>query len=311
MSSLNLYFVLFSVILYTKARWMTQESLYKLDKLLQYSGWKYLNEIRSVKYKSKTYILKNLIEIPIDGHNCNAKTRGLTLYLGCTYAKVINNLFSSIISNMLRVCKRKITENDLPNGFICTEELVNIIYTLIVPITILMDGAIHTLDLLHLKPLATVFNKCFRTNRLYNTIEKILDELKEQTLSRDDISTYKCTLKTVDLFSRIIVPSIYNEMLPHCDFVPYDKNYVWDKWVDKYKSIIDKDLNSSFFKFLKKKVKDYIETVVMKKYFQLGFKFDPFTEETYIQLPKEPIELELEFKTTDEERSILIQIETH
>ncbi|XP_050543858.1 uncharacterized protein LOC126906945 isoform X2 [Daktulosphaira vitifoliae] len=212
---------------------------------------------------------------------------------------------------MIQICQKKMNEeNDLINGCLFTEELINIISLLIVPLATLMKRAMDDLDLLHIKPLALQIRTYMISPHL-GKIENELGDLTEQILSRNDISSYIWILNTLDKFLKNIMIDINYDTSKYCKFVPFDTNYLWNEWNQEYKTVIDQGFKLIFFKFLTKKMKNYIQTVIIQKYFQLGFKFDPITEETFVPTPKELIKLELEFKATDEEPPMPISIETH
>ncbi|XP_050543780.1 uncharacterized protein LOC126906897 isoform X2 [Daktulosphaira vitifoliae] len=246
MFSLKLFmlsFLLFSAILYTKAK--ESKKVNHLQWILKYSGWKHLND-----------------------------------------------------------------EKDIISGCICTEELVNMISIFIVPMITLMKDAIDALDLLHTKPLILCVMNNNIISILLKIIPNIIDKFNKQTLSRNEMSTYYQTLKIVkSYFETIIIKSVNEEINGYCEYVPYETNYLWNEWVQEFNDIIGKDIKLSFFKFLIRKIMFYVRSVIIEKYFQLGFKFDPITEETF--LPIDPTELELEFKSIDEEPSTPIQIENY
>ncbi|XP_050528519.1 uncharacterized protein LOC126898494 [Daktulosphaira vitifoliae] len=305
--------LLFYVILYTKSEHAKKHHIEQLDKLLMYSGWKNLNAVNFVKYKNKTYFLEKLIITPTYRSYCMAKIRALTVHLGCTYAKVIHNLFSIII-NYLQICindkERKILKN---NVYIHTKILIYIT-KFIVPTAKLMKGAIDAFDSIHSLPWAN-FNEnsyCpFIMSPLLGRIEDIFDKLNERTLSHDQISTYLSAFKTIHKYSEIILNDLKSETNSYCDFVPYDRNYLWYEWIQEYNTISIHYEILDFFKFLTKKLKDYIKSVIIENYFQLGFKFDPITNETFLPSSKELIIQELELKATDEEPPTLLEIENH
>ncbi|XP_050544046.1 uncharacterized protein LOC126907065 isoform X2 [Daktulosphaira vitifoliae] len=269
-------FLLFYVILHTKARSILKKIIEQLDNLLKYPGWKNLNDVSYVTRYCKKQFLQNLIESPTHKYKGEQKIRALTIFLGCTYAKVMYNLIS-IIFHYRQNCEKLIKQNnDIINGCICTEELINIIATLIIPISTLMKGAMVALDLLHNVPWSTILTQSYMISPILDRIGNILDKLNEKSLSR-------------------IFEDINNETKFYCEYVPYDTNDLWNEWVQEYKIIIDQDVILVFFKFLTIKIKDYIKTVIEEKYFQLGFKFNPIIEETFIPTPEEIIDLDLEF----------------
>ncbi|XP_050543476.1 uncharacterized protein LOC126906744 [Daktulosphaira vitifoliae] len=310
MFSLKLFmlsFLLFSSILYTKAK--TSKKVKHIQWILKYSGWKHLNDVKSISYYQKKFDLHSLFEIPKTYLECDKKIRNMTIYLACTYAKVLKN-FSSVIIHTQKICKNKFQEKDIISGCICTEELVNMISIFIVPMITLMKSAIDALDLLHKKPWVTGDRNNLIISILLEIIPNIIDKFNKQTLSRNEMSTYYQTLKIVkSYFKTIIIRNVNEGRNVHCEYVPYDTNYLWNEWVQEYNDIIDKDIKLSFFKFLNRKIMVYIRSVIIEKYFQLGFKFDPITEETFV--PIGPTELELEFKAIDEEPSTPIQIENY
>ncbi|XP_050545437.1 uncharacterized protein LOC126907847 isoform X2 [Daktulosphaira vitifoliae] len=296
MFSLNivkLIFLLFYFILYTKAKTNSQKTIDQLDKLLMYPGWKNIKDIKYIKYYDAKYYLQNLIKTPTHGLQLAHKIRALTIYLGCTYAKVMNNLFS-IIFNCIQFFK---IQNDLINGCIYTEELINIISKLIVPMATLMKGAMDTLDLLHNKPWATFKRNCnhYIMSRVLGRIGDILDKLNHRTLFSVDISVYIATLDLIYSFFNEINTYLEHDTYQYCELVPYDENYLWNKWVQEYK-VIHNDKKFVFLQFLSRKIKNYIMEEIQKKYFELGFLFDPITEETFIPTSESLIYPEIEFK---------------
>ncbi|XP_050545937.1 uncharacterized protein LOC126908096 isoform X1 [Daktulosphaira vitifoliae] len=302
MFSLKLYkfgILLFHMILYTKAEKGLKKSLIQLDTLLMFSGWKNLNDLIFINYYSSYHYPQTLIEIPTHLNKCNQKVRALTIYLGCTYAKVMNNLFS-VISNIIQNCENIIKEEKrLINGYICTEEFISIISIVVVPMTTLMKGAMDALDLLHKRPWVTIDKPPYIFSALFERIENIINQLNKLTLTRYNISSYLEALKYIYSFSEKVIFDINNESSSYCNFVTYDINYLWNKWVQEHKVIIGQGVKLVFLEFLSRKIKGYVSTVIKEKYFKLGFKFDPITEETFIPAPHELIELELEFKVTD------------
>ncbi|XP_050528984.1 uncharacterized protein LOC126898724 isoform X2 [Daktulosphaira vitifoliae] len=276
--------------------------------MLTYSGWKVLNDVYFVKYRNNKYYLRNLIEKSTIYYRRYQIVRGLSVHLGCTYTKVLKSL-SIVIDNVKNMCEKQLDENDMINGCICTEELVYIISMLFVPMVTLMKGAMDALDLLHDKPLVTCDRIYYTVGILLGRIEDILDKFLERSLSHKELSSYPWTLNMVDFLLKKKISNVINKDNVYCDFVPYDTNYLWNKWLQEYNNIINQGTKLVFIKFVTRKVKDFIRSVIIEKYFQLGFKFDPITEETFI--PKESIELELEFKVSEKGLPMILQIENH
>ncbi|XP_050528520.1 uncharacterized protein LOC126898495 isoform X1 [Daktulosphaira vitifoliae] len=299
--------LLFYVILYTEAKHATKKQVDQLDNLLINSGWKNLNAVNIIKYNRKIYYSKNLIETPTNRYQYKTKVRTLTIFLGCTYAKVMNNLFSIIINCLHYFKNDKIERNDLINVCNYTEGFINII----VQIATLMKGALDALDSINNFPWADFKENSYIRyimSPLLERIGDILDKLNERTLSRNDISTYTRAFDTIYLFSNSIVIDLKNETYSYCEFVPYNQNYLWEEWIQEYKAIIKHDEKLVFFNFLTTKFKDYIKTVIQENYFQLGFKFDSFTEETFLPKSGEQYIQDLEFKATVDEFQRRIQI---
>ncbi|XP_050548775.1 uncharacterized protein LOC126910330 [Daktulosphaira vitifoliae] len=295
--------VLSCLILYTKAYTCSKIHRDMIDKLLMSSGWTNLNDLYCINYYEKLYYLRNLIETPTQCNKCDQKIRALTIYIGCTYVKMLNNLLLAICS-VIQICKVKIKEkNDIINVCIFTEDLLKIITVLIVPMAKLMKGAMDALDILHIRPLITSRKSKYILSDSIERMVDIFELLKEQTLSRDNINTYNLTLDTINFFFHSIIVNINKETTLYCRFKPFDENHLSYEWLQEYEAIHFRDSKLVYFKFLIRKIQDYIKTVVIEKYFQLGFKFDPITEETVVPTPNELFELELEFKVIDEEPS--------
>ncbi|XP_050540827.1 uncharacterized protein LOC126905302 [Daktulosphaira vitifoliae] len=303
-------FVLFSVMMYTNSKTTLRETVDQLDKMLRYSGWKNLNDLISITYYRKVYYLQKLIKIPTKRTKGGQKIRALTIYLGCTYSKVMNDLLLVII-NVLKVCRKKfVEENDIKKGCICTEQLVNIISLLISPLATLLKDAMDALDLLHEIPMA-YYKNIYKISPNLGKIGNILDNLNERTLSRNNISSYLWTLNTIEEFYQKIGGKLYNDTVLYCEFVTFNTSSLWKEWNIEYNAIINKNIKLGFFKFLKGQIKNYIKTIIVEKYFQLGFKYDPFLEETFIPISYKSFEIELDLKKIDEEPPIPIQIENH
>ncbi|XP_050546033.1 uncharacterized protein LOC126908164 [Daktulosphaira vitifoliae] len=292
---LTFSFLLYSVILYTNAKMGTKKTIEQLDLILQFSGWKNLSDINLIKFYSNTHYLQNMIETPTHFNKCNQKIRTLTIYLGCTYAKVMQNLYS-VISNVIRHSKRKIyEEKDLINGCIFTDELIKLISLYIVPLATLLKGAMDAFDLLHDTPWNNIEKYDYMVSPTLEKIENIHDYLKKLILSHNDISTYTGALETIDKFFKIKMTNLNKDCVHYCEFVPVKTN-LWKEWNHEYKTIFGHAINLVFFKFLTKKMQNYIQTVITEKYFHLGFKFDPITGETILPTPMDPIELDLELR---------------
>ncbi|XP_050545365.1 uncharacterized protein LOC126907804 [Daktulosphaira vitifoliae] len=302
-------FVMFSVMMCTNSK-TNLEKVDQLDTMLMYSGWKNLNELISVTYYNRIYHLQNLINTPTHIHKVGQKIRALTIFIGCTYAKVMNDVLL-IISKILKECQQIFRENiDITKGCICTEELINIISLFITPLATLLKGAMDTLDLLHALPLAYQKHNYLVSPEL-GRMGDILFNLNIQTLSRNDISSYTRTLYNIEVFYDITLKSLYHDTEIFCEFVNFNTNSVWKEWEEEYKAIIYHNVKLEFLRFFKRKIKNYIKKIIIEKYFQLGFKFDPTTEETFLSTPNKSIDLELEFKDIDEKPPTLIQIENH
>ncbi|XP_050546032.1 uncharacterized protein LOC126908163 [Daktulosphaira vitifoliae] len=306
----NFGFILFSVVMYTKAGIILKSNMDQLNTLLQYSGWKNSDNLIYIKYFNKIQYPRDFIDPVADRYKCKRKIRMLTIHLGCTYSNVINNLFS-IITNIIQICQNKLKKkDDYFNGCTCTEELINIISIFIIPLAKLMKGAMDSLDFLHSEP--WVYQRCqYIVSPRLGIIENILNDLNEHILSREDIFTYLWTLNTIENRFRIVSIGINHDVEQYCKLVLLGKNYLWDKWYHEYKDNINQGINLVFIKFLTKKIKDYIQNVIIQKYFQLGFKFDPITEEIFLPKPKEPSDIELEFRALYEDPPLPILIETN
>ncbi|XP_050546372.1 uncharacterized protein LOC126908392 [Daktulosphaira vitifoliae] len=309
----KLIFLLLCVILYTKAPPSIKKKPGQLKRLLWYSGWTKLNDVNYITYLQKSYYVQNLIKTPIHSKNCNNKTRTLTIYLGCIYSKVMQNFFSIIINYQQKCDKILNIEYDLKNAYNCIEKLINIISILIVPMAKLMKEAMIALDLIHKNPWGSdplLYKHSYNLTNFLGEIETIHDKLNKLVIKRDDISTYDSTQNCINSFLKNIKSKITQQTNYFCVFEPYNVDYLWNGWVQEYEDI-DYGAKLEFFKFINEKIKVYIKTTIIEKYFQLGFKFDPITEETFVPTLKELIELELEFRETDEKPSMPIQIEIH
>ncbi|XP_050546371.1 uncharacterized protein LOC126908391 [Daktulosphaira vitifoliae] len=300
-------FVFFSVILYTKADPALKKTVDQFHMLLKYSGWKNLKDLVSIKLRRETHYVKDLIVIPTHRNKCHQKIRALTVCIGCIYVKFINKI-SLVISNILQMCQKKILE-DLINGCICTEELVYILTLLIVPLTTLMQGAINALNSIRINSSLKFANRHCTISNLLETFGNILEILNYKALSRDNVSTYFWTLNYIDSFIINTLNEIQAVTNIYCEFVSYDTNDLWNNWVQEYEAFIDHEDSSVFLKFIKKKIKDNVMTVIKEQYLQLGFIFDPITEETFAATLDDPIELELEL-AINEEHPAIIKIKT-
>ncbi|XP_050526795.1 uncharacterized protein LOC126897322 isoform X2 [Daktulosphaira vitifoliae] len=304
---INFCFLLFSVILYTRAERISKKKVVMLDNLLKYLGWTNLVETHYIKYYNTDYYLQTLIDTPTCVTNGDIKIRTLTVYLGCSYAKIIDNIFF-IIRIATKECKIAIDKKrHFIDGFICTEELIKIIISSIAPMATMMKSAMYTLDSLHSRPWATSCIHHYMVYSLLGKIGNILDDLNIETLSRDDKSTYYSTLEILHLFASKTLRDVKSETKNYCEFVLYDNKYLLNEWSNEYRALIEQNEKLLFIKFLTKKIKHYTKTVITEKYFQLGFKFDPITEETFLpDLTKGQLEIELEFKLLNEEPLISI-----
>ncbi|XP_050544260.1 uncharacterized protein LOC126907190 [Daktulosphaira vitifoliae] len=272
-----------------------KKTMSQLNVILQYPGWKNLNDLISIEYHKKKYYLESLIETPTHKEICEQQIRALTVYLGCTYAKVIKIIFSIII-NWQKMYKEGI---NLINRCIYTEELINTIAIFIDPLATMLKGAMDTLDLLHHLPWAKFkmyHRKFYMMSPFLDNIGNIFDKLNDPSLSCNGKSTNSSKFEIVNSFSNKIITELDFETDTYCNFIPYDANYLWNQWVEEYRAINNHGVKLIFFEFLTRKIKDYIKRVIVEKYFKLGFNLDPITQETFIATPKELYELDLELK---------------
>ncbi|XP_050546376.1 uncharacterized protein LOC126908394 isoform X2 [Daktulosphaira vitifoliae] len=176
----------------------------------------------------------------------------------------------------------------------------------------LMKEAMIALDLIHKNPWGDPLcdKNSYKIIHFIGEIETIHDKLNELIIKRDDISIFNSRITIINLVVDKIKLNMKQNTDFFCVFEPYDMDYLWNGWVQEYEDI-DYGAKLEFFKFINKKMNEYIKTVIIEKYFQMGFKFDPITEETFVPTPEELIELEMEFRETNEEPPTPIQIEIH
>lgn len=322
-----------SVISSIEAGAALKSVVHKVDHMLSHLGWTELNDVINIRYQKKVFKSKDLMATPIHRDKCNFRLRCLTVYLGCTYGKTLKDILL-VIRNLKENCENIFHTNlEKIYGYICTDKLIKIISTSIVPMVTLMRDAIIAFDLLHVKPMIFFENETAMYIALFKKIESIIDEINKQRLTREDVYTYFQVLNTIDSISGDQISRINEVLTQYCQFVPHKEDYLLKNWVEEYRAIIDPCTKSVF---LRKKLIDYVKTVIIEKYFQLGFKYDPVTEETYVPTPEESIalgkysnkicvkilinclnsfsfcmNLELEFREMYEEQPIPMKIENH
>ncbi|XP_050525363.1 uncharacterized protein LOC126896514 isoform X2 [Daktulosphaira vitifoliae] len=251
------------------------------NSLVNNNGWKYLKDVKCIQYWQQFYSLENHLEITTP-KGCNKRIRILTLLLACTYAKDLKILFFIIIQ-FGEHCK---SLNDIfdskATGYDCTVELLKILQKMS-SIATLMKDTLYVLDNLHSVPWKDGKNNNFILDNILINLEKFNNVLRHQLSLENYSSVTENFFQFIYSYCTNKMSNIECDIKMYCNFESDDIEFLWVQWIKEYRNINDKTLQ--FYEYLSQKVNLKINSIIIGKFHNLGFRHNRKTLQIGIPLP--------------------------
>ncbi|XP_050523056.1 uncharacterized protein LOC126895338 isoform X2 [Daktulosphaira vitifoliae] len=246
-----------------------------INNFLRQPGWNNINDVELVKYWGKNYELKNLFIKPVTLYNCDNCIRQATIFLGCSYVHDLNLMILSLNKFHEHCTYLLISGDDSAHNCIVTL-LTKIIE--IVPMAKYMKGALYAIEKYHTIPLNIQKRTRFILSNLLTNIQE--DETLFSTL-RTSSDSIKDALKTI---ANTLFDWRYelDEDKSFCHLKNLDFNLLWNLWNAEFITLKYQGKYQELFNFLSDKIRNLILNTFMKKYIELGFKFDKYTSQTFL-----------------------------
>ncbi|XP_050536286.1 uncharacterized protein LOC126902736 isoform X7 [Daktulosphaira vitifoliae] len=260
----------------------------KISYLCKHSGWKNMTDVNYITYSKRQHTLQDIM---YNKYRYDKQTRCLTVFLGCSYANILKNIFF-ILSNFQHHCKHYSSHLENLNNYKyeCTIELLKTIpfITLLVKH---LGGALNALDETLKISVKNDDIKKFISNTLIKDLqdEKILKLLPDLQVHQ---SNFDETLLEVLRFI-----SEWNEELNKgmiiCNINSESLTSFWRNLNNEYYNMQLNGNNIKFYNFLRFKIITISQRAIQEKYVNLGFEFNLTMNKTVI--PDKPELLEREY----------------
>ncbi|XP_050521216.1 uncharacterized protein LOC126894328 [Daktulosphaira vitifoliae] len=262
-----------------------------LDTLFSNVGWKELNDVINVFWMGRYYTLS--IE-PKSTVSFGGKIRGATLILGCTFARDLKKIFL-MLHYYLCYCPLSIGNTNIYN---CTVELLEIIKKLSLLATI-MKESLMALDDLHTKPWADYTSYTFYYH--LSLLQRIPRKFVSERPLLNDPSTSLNILKFIKVDFETKEKDITDD-LKCCKYVINNLNSIKRDLKDHIQKYSNDSNRKIFLDYVKEKLNNEMNNIVLKKYHNLGFIYNPQNKMIDVSIPDE---LKTNFKNKSEKSSTL------
>ncbi|XP_050523054.1 uncharacterized protein LOC126895337 isoform X2 [Daktulosphaira vitifoliae] len=273
--NIQVYLLIYFAVLHTEGTHNKKVNAAIINNFLCQPGWNNINDVEFISYWGKIYELENLFIKPVTLYNCDNCIRQATIFLGCSYAHDLNSILLSLIK-FQQHCSDLLNSGD-DSAYNCTVTLLTQMIE-IVPMAKFMKGALYVIEKYHTIPLNTQKRTRFILSSILTNIQKDETLLTTLTFSSDSIRDVLVTIASI-LFARRL--ELDEEKL-FCQLKYLDFNSLWDLWNMEFNKLRYQGKNQELFIFLSDKIKNLILTTIMKKYIELGFKYDWNTSQTFL-----------------------------
>ncbi|XP_050541142.1 uncharacterized protein LOC126905459 isoform X2 [Daktulosphaira vitifoliae] len=268
---------------------------------LRQPGWNNINDVKLIKYWGKNYELKNLFIKPVTSNNCDNCIRQATLFLGCSYIYDLKLIYLSLIK-FQQHCFDLLNSGDdsAPN---CTVTLLTQMRE-IVPMAKCMNGALYAIQIYHNNFLNTRKKTRFILSSLLTKIQEDETLLSTLIISSDSIRDVLETIAKILTARHLKIDEDKSFcLLKHLDF-----NSLWNSWNTEFNKLRYQGKCQELFIFLSDKIRNLILTTIMKKYIELGFKYDWNTSQTFLPaLPPTNVKQDVNCEMIDDDSDLLIK----
>ncbi|XP_050536278.1 uncharacterized protein LOC126902736 isoform X1 [Daktulosphaira vitifoliae] len=281
-NNIKLSLLIFSMVTHIEIISSTKD---RITFLLENDGWKNLTDVDYVIFRAREYTLQKTLETPITVNNFYTHIRSATIILGCSYANVLKTIFI-ILDRFLKYCEILMNpENGKKYAYDCTIELINTISNLSYLAT-LMNGALVSIDKLHRKPMAKHKTLILSSLTAKLRIEEICNLLSYIQVIPSNTDYILNTIQKYLYYRRLNL----EDDLKSCKLKCTNLDSLWEILNKQYEFLKEKGSNQEFWTFIKHKINILIHWTNIKKFKNLGFKFDSNTKETYLSNKKKNYE---------------------
>ncbi|XP_050545356.1 uncharacterized protein LOC126907796 isoform X1 [Daktulosphaira vitifoliae] len=251
---------------------LSVDAKHRSHKIKQLKNFK---DIKKVKYLRKEYTKEKISEIQIKSKTIYINTRVATLFLACTYGKILKKILF-IINHFVQHCKKSF-ENKYNNyGYFCTNIFLDTIYNL-VPMTTKMKGAMDAIESFHYKPWYNNRTTHYIFSKTFTLLKEIPENYKKSLISQNDPLSNKKILIYCNRFFSDRKNEVELDINMFCEVVPECLKSAWANLLEKYNNILKNKQEIYFYDFLHKEINEIIKSSIEEKYDKFGFTYDQDT----------------------------------
>ncbi|XP_050530283.1 uncharacterized protein LOC126899396 isoform X39 [Daktulosphaira vitifoliae] len=274
--------ILFCVILCIESERNKIENTRIVNNLFKCIGWKNLNRVKNVIFLLKKYDLPSIIQLPITPNDCNLKIRMATVFLGCNYISILMDIMSAV--NYQRIFCNEIMSNESnkTQGYNCTVKLLEIMTNFSL-FTKKMQGALFAIVNLHRSPWILNDKSNIILNFIPEDFQMLQSQLDNSCPSRDDLEYNKSILCTILFEMANIKTKIQCNNGQFCTLESDNIYVLTNKLNALYKNIDLNGENIAIYYKGSEIILNGIQMFILENFTKLGFKFDVYNGETFIQ----------------------------
>ncbi|XP_050534306.1 uncharacterized protein LOC126901682 isoform X3 [Daktulosphaira vitifoliae] len=275
----KMYYLILSVLLKIRAINM-QNKKYVFNKLLSQPGWRNLNGVTEAKYWTATYTLLDILKGNI---NCDdTQIRGTTVYLGCSYAYVLQEVLY-MINRFQNHCKENIIQNDFDQyAYNCIIEVKDTLLNIHWMAT-LMKGAMDTIEKFHSVPWWTHVKNYYFLSNVFADIQNSFNSQNINNLAPIQKNFHiEEKLKTIEKVLTRINKEVNTDIKQRCKLKSLNYESLWENWEDEFNKQKSTAIKKPFYHFLGNKIANLMQSTIQDKYFGLGFDCNKETNETFL-----------------------------
>ncbi|XP_050546667.1 uncharacterized protein LOC126908541 [Daktulosphaira vitifoliae] len=274
--------LLYVIEVFVKAKnTSTQRNATIINSICQNDGWQHLTDVDNVKYGNQTFKLNDITAIS-NRFLSNKKVHAAALFLLCTYANDLRNIFYMVIYYS-HECQGVFIQEK--NRYECTKDLLNIIKKITLLATVMKESLI-SLDALYSTPLKTTTDDYILYCYL-SSLQKVENTIFREAPSENNPNTCNQILENI----KFIFPNMIKDINVKIQDKPKMCNFkIPSAKTQDYKNVYtikNKQKKNFNFENLKKKLDNEIKKIVIEKYYKLGFYFNPEIQMIDVPIPQE------------------------
>ncbi|XP_050546665.1 uncharacterized protein LOC126908540 [Daktulosphaira vitifoliae] len=260
----------------------TQKKAAIINNICQNDGWQHLTGVESVNFSNHPVNLEDINKI-VNKDTCNRKVHAAASILLCSYAIDLKKIFSMVIYYS-HECQGVLIQKN--NPYECTSDLLKIIKKITLLATVMKESLI-SLDALYGTPLKTTLDDyilyCYLTS-----LQKVENTIYREAPSKNNPNICNQILKNITYIFQEMDTDINVEIQNNtrkCKIKPEIFKAIADDKNTMY-NIKNKQKKNFNFENLKKKLDNEIKKIVIEKYYNLGFYFNPEIQMIDVPIPQ-------------------------